>query len=274
MSYTPNTWADRVVSTPLTFSSVTNGDASITLTPVEGTISQAGTPFTATWMNHLETQYAQALADAQTSAQWRKVTTDAGASFLNVTSGDLLALVLAQKGFYTVTCATGVTNMPFTSGAGFGIAFVDTSNNGYILLTNTTNADMKINTAVSGAWQGWKKVLSMSGGANATAWSSLSLTSGATSGYGCGYKLFPDNTVKLRGQVIYGAIAGYTAGTTTIATVPAGYRPPYKMYAYDHSNAGDAWISVDTDGTIKTSAAAGASNWIFLDTIHYDLSSS
>lgn len=54
MAYNKTVWKDRVVERPLTFTSVTNADGTITLTPAEGTIVDAGTPITATNLNNIE----------------------------------------------------------------------------------------------------------------------------------------------------------------------------------------------------------------------------
>lgn len=55
MSYVKTTWKDRMVEKPLTFTQVTNADGTITLTPAEGTIVEAGTPVNASNMNNIET---------------------------------------------------------------------------------------------------------------------------------------------------------------------------------------------------------------------------
>lgn len=65
MSYNKTSWADRAVQYPNRFTMVTNADGTITLTPAPGTVSQAGTPLTASALNNLETQYDDAYADAQ-----------------------------------------------------------------------------------------------------------------------------------------------------------------------------------------------------------------
>lgn len=54
MAYTVQTWSDRNVERPLTFTQATNTDGSVTLTPAEGNIVDAGTPLTADRMNHME----------------------------------------------------------------------------------------------------------------------------------------------------------------------------------------------------------------------------
>jgi len=54
MAYTKNTWTDRSVERPLTFTMVTNTDGSTTLTPAEGTIITSGTPITADKLNNIE----------------------------------------------------------------------------------------------------------------------------------------------------------------------------------------------------------------------------
>lgn len=67
MPYTKTTWSDRQVQTPLTFTvpATIVANTPFTLTPSEGTVTQAGIPITSANLNNLETQYDQALADAK-----------------------------------------------------------------------------------------------------------------------------------------------------------------------------------------------------------------
>jgi hypothetical protein len=65
MPYNKTNWLDRAVQYPNRFTMVTNADGTITLTPSPGTVSQAGTPISASALNNLETQYDDAYADAQ-----------------------------------------------------------------------------------------------------------------------------------------------------------------------------------------------------------------
>lgn len=59
MVYFKETWSDRTVERPLTYTLQSNGDGSTTLIPAEGSIISSGTPITATKLNHLETQYEE-----------------------------------------------------------------------------------------------------------------------------------------------------------------------------------------------------------------------
>jgi hypothetical protein len=61
MAYITQTWTDRNVERPLTFTQTTNADGSITLTPSEGNIIDVGSPLTADRMNHMESGIANAL---------------------------------------------------------------------------------------------------------------------------------------------------------------------------------------------------------------------
>jgi hypothetical protein len=65
MTYTKTAWQDRIVQHPLTYSMVDNGDGTYTLTPVPGTVTQAGTPISAANLNKIE----QGIADATATAE-------------------------------------------------------------------------------------------------------------------------------------------------------------------------------------------------------------
>lgn len=58
MAYTKNTWTDRSVERPLTYTLQTNTDGSTTLIPAEGTIVTPGTPITADKLNNMESGIA------------------------------------------------------------------------------------------------------------------------------------------------------------------------------------------------------------------------
>jgi len=64
-SYVKTTWTDRIVQKPLTYTQQNNGDGTTTLIPAEGTITQSGTPITATALNNMEQGIANAF-DATT----------------------------------------------------------------------------------------------------------------------------------------------------------------------------------------------------------------
>lgn len=60
-NYVKTTWSDRIVQNPLTYTQQNNGDGTITLIPAEGTVTQSGTPITATALNNIENGIANAL---------------------------------------------------------------------------------------------------------------------------------------------------------------------------------------------------------------------
>jgi len=64
-SYVKTTWTDRIVQKPLTYTQQNNGDGTTTLIPAEGTITQSGTPITASALNNMEQGIANAF-DANT----------------------------------------------------------------------------------------------------------------------------------------------------------------------------------------------------------------
>lgn len=54
MAYNKNNWKDHIVERPRTYTEVTNGDGTKTLTPSPGEILQQGTPQSATNFNRPE----------------------------------------------------------------------------------------------------------------------------------------------------------------------------------------------------------------------------
>ena len=80
--YTKKEWKDRVVEKPRTFTMTTNPDGTITLTPEEGFIVEAGTPIIAENMNNIENGLEELFRDkvvisstppASTSVIWLEV---------------------------------------------------------------------------------------------------------------------------------------------------------------------------------------------------------
>lgn len=63
MAYVKTDWKDKVIERPRTYTIQDNGDGTVTLIPVEGTVYEAGTPVNAFNMNKLETQYDEAKVD-------------------------------------------------------------------------------------------------------------------------------------------------------------------------------------------------------------------
>ncbi len=63
MAYTKTNWKDRNVEHPNRYTLVDNGDGTVTLAPVPGTVTEEGTPLSATNMNKLESQYDEAKAN-------------------------------------------------------------------------------------------------------------------------------------------------------------------------------------------------------------------
>lgn len=54
MAYEPTTWSNREVERPRTYVMTQNTDGTVTLTPSEGTVFNAGTPIDASNMNKIE----------------------------------------------------------------------------------------------------------------------------------------------------------------------------------------------------------------------------
>lgn len=82
------------------------------------------------------------------------------------------------------------------------------------------------------------------------------------------YKLMPDGTVAFRGNMTGGA----TANGTTIANVPAGYRPPTNQrFITAEKQTGLAWrhVAIDTAGVMRVWNATTAH--ICLDGVRYPI---
>ncbi|WP_300384730.1 hypothetical protein [Clostridium sp.] len=54
MAYNKTIWKDRTVQNPRNYTITNNPDGTITLTPTPGTVTEQGTPITATVMNNIE----------------------------------------------------------------------------------------------------------------------------------------------------------------------------------------------------------------------------
>jgi len=66
MGYTPAEWLRRISQFPDRYGLTALGGGLYTITPSEGNVTQEGTPLTENALNHLETQYAEAIADLTT----------------------------------------------------------------------------------------------------------------------------------------------------------------------------------------------------------------
>ena len=62
MGYTPTEWLRRISQFPDRYGLTDLGGGLFTITPSEGDVTQEGTPLTENALNHLETQYAEAIA--------------------------------------------------------------------------------------------------------------------------------------------------------------------------------------------------------------------
>jgi hypothetical protein len=69
MAYTKTTWKDRVVEFANRFAKSGETSTEVTLTASPGTVTEAGTPLSATNLNKIETQYDEAIAEADKRIQ-------------------------------------------------------------------------------------------------------------------------------------------------------------------------------------------------------------
>lgn len=112
----------------------------------------------------------------------------------------------------------------------------------------------------SGTWSAWEKILTD----KAPTWTNLTLTGGTTP-----FQTRTPRYTKIAGQVIIeGEITAVSSNGITMATLPAGYRPPQlRIFKCAHnsgiSNEG-ATIYINTDGTIIIQAIANTTTSISL----------
>lgn len=109
MAYNKTVWKDRVVSRPRTYIETSNADGSITHTPSEGTISEAGTPVNAINLNKIETELMEKSTRLDTESL-AAVTLAAGKQILNATKNARLQGLKVQ----------GRTLIDLLGGAGSG----------------------------------------------------------------------------------------------------------------------------------------------------------
>lgn len=243
MPYTKTTWTDRVVQNPLTFTQRTNADGTITLIPAEGNIVQAGTPITANVMNNLENQYDEAI-------NWAKGF-GLGDVAKDISNTDLNAL--DATGFYR---GQTLTNAPNASSSQFYVMHIKHTASykfqmAIVTFGGTPSVYHRVNN--NGVWSAWQQTITDV----APTWTNLTLQNGATGSTG----RLPRYTKVGKMVTIEGEIANIAAGTT-IATLPAGYRPPNTRHfktAIVSGTANDGVsIYVDANGAVVVYSVGAA----------------
>lgn len=150
-----------------------------------------------------------------------KIFTIAGIPLIQLVDEDGLGFViLYQAGAITMTPTDGQLLPSIDIVDEKGVYFCSDASNG----TTAVGFMMEgVNgfSAVSG--QGFIKRWGPAGFADIEDWLPLTLPGGWTATVPCEYKLYPDGIVRLRGTV--NAVPNPIPGGTTIATLPADYRP-------------------------------------------------
>lgn len=101
------------------------------------------------------------------------------------------------------------------------------------------------------------------GGAGEPAFANSWVNFGATDAYPAGFKLVSDTAVRLRGLVKSGTI------TTTIFTLPVGYRPLYSVRVPVVSNGAFGYCRIESSGAVVAFAGNNAS--FSLDNIVFEI---
>ena len=120
MAYIKTLWVNKLVETPKTYNFQQNADATVTLIPAEGIVTEAGTPLTAAVMNNIEggiEEVATSLADSSTQ----------------LATGTATAITLA---------ITTLTNL-------FTKTFIVSADNGGVATTINTKPLYKPNTVIA-----------------------------------------------------------------------------------------------------------------------------
>jgi hypothetical protein len=185
--------------------------------------------------------------------QMAKTTDDTGGVKINasLTTDDILALLLAQgKGVHTFYNISGAVNNPATGASIRGFSHFTSSNTGWVYASDTNN-NIYTNYCDLGTWKGWRKIISDT----TTAWTNLTLQNSWVHSGGtypnASYRLNALGEVELRGAIK----SGITTSGTTIATLPAGFRPThdrnYVVYSTDGTNYILGTIQITSAGAIR-----------------------
>ena len=107
------------------------------------------------------------------------------------------------------------------------------------------------------------------GGRIGEAWSGFTFGSGWAN-YGGDYQT---GQVKKVGDVVFlrGLVYRFIGSGTTIATLPAGYRPPARCLVGVHTNTGLGRVDIDTSGNIML--VAGGADWVQLNGLVFSVAS-
>jgi hypothetical protein len=152
LAYEKTNWVDRLVEHPNRFTLTDNGDGTYTLTPQPGTVTQTGTPLSASKMNKIE--------------QWLETSVQKGGLVSDMTDAN----VLTEEGHYNVGATW--TGSPHSGMNG--------SNQGYLQhyqwhnsaglyclqVFNQVNGDGKRYWRIKddGVWGDWREDISSAGG--------------------------------------------------------------------------------------------------------------
>lgn len=140
----------------------------------------------------------------------------------------------------------------------------------YCIYNNTLyRCNTVISTAEDFNSSHWDAVTILQGIAD-TGWRTLSLESGITQysnadKYKCRYRRIGKHVF------VVGCVKGISAQSTTVATLPAGYRSSNTYrYITGRNQSGNAILSMDTDGTIKfemyTTGNVSSTDYIYIQT--------
>jgi hypothetical protein len=253
MAYTKTNWLDRSVQYPNRFTRTNDGTYD-TLIPAPGTITQSGTPLTATALNNLETQYEQAVALMNSFGL--------GSGAYDISNTDLN--LLDVTGFYK---GTNLTNAPSLSNYYFVEQIKWDGNARAQIIIDLGSGNTYTRKQYSGIWSAWVRLAR----ATVDAWTTAALLNAWTNVSGTAAYYKDDfSTVSLRGYITGGT---KTSGTILL-TLPAGYRPIQDTFIIAGALAGTATSTVllkieASTGSVKLAADATTVTNIALDSVTF-----
>ena len=183
------------------------------------------------------------------------------ASYMN-TPTDLNSVTGTTDRTVIFAFSSGTLNIPVSGQYGRGIQFAGGGNYTTQIVWINGSIDSYIRFNNGGTWSSWKKTGYNDNDLTSTAWTAMTLQNSWTvySGNRAVYR-----KVFGRIEVWLSIVAGTLTDGTIVATLPAGYRPPYEVgfigLRTGGSSSSPGTLVIGTDGTMKIYNMTGATRF-------------